>query len=434
MIGLGLALILVVARGAQATVTGQEYCNPYMCITGTHDDTTSTDTYTLSASSSMSSSSNFGWAAIGFGTQMSGSPMIITWPNSDGSFTLTQRQSRGHDTPSVVSNPSRVATLQTASSFSNSSGIGMTFTLPSSSSTTNSTELIWAYGNTNPKSSSSSANIQQHVSFGTITMALLTPITNSTVSRNSDSTSTASGLARTMLIAHVVCGAFATMLVIPAAVLVPRYARGLSDSRWWFPVHGSAMGIVALALVTAAFIIAVTNFTGGFNSNHRKVGLALFLFMIGQVLLGIYVHWFRNLTGDRFRSKSGRSPTNFLHMIFGIVVVIAGFATTWEGIVEEWGIWSGTGAPSLGWKVGWVIIVGITALAYVVGLIFLLPRQRRREAARRTQAQQPTQLRPITRSFASQQRYQHLHPRNNDSPPPNYQGQKPTTYEEYERQ
>lgn len=28
MIGLGLALILVVARGAQATVTGQEYCNP----------------------------------------------------------------------------------------------------------------------------------------------------------------------------------------------------------------------------------------------------------------------------------------------------------------------------------------------------------------------------------------------------------------------
>jgi hypothetical protein len=53
--------------------------------------------------------------------------------------------------------------------------------------------------------------------------------------------------------------------------------------------------------------------------------------MIGQVLLGIYVHWFRNATGTRFRSKSGRSPTNFLHMIFGIVVVVAGFATTWEG-------------------------------------------------------------------------------------------------------
>jgi hypothetical protein len=72
-----------------------------------------------------------------------------------------------------------------------------------------------------------------------------------------------------MLIAHVVCGALATMLVIPAAVLVPRYARGLSNSRWWFPVHGSAMGIVALALVVAAFIIAVTNSTGGFNSYHR---------------------------------------------------------------------------------------------------------------------------------------------------------------------
>jgi hypothetical protein len=190
-------------------------------------------------------------------------PNPLGWQSSPAAADLRRSFAHAKNIPLIgaeVSNPSRKATLQTASSFSNSSGIGMTFTLPSSSSTTNSTELIWAYGNTNPKSSSSSANFQQHVSFGAITMALLTPITNSTVSRSSDSTSTASGLARTMLIAHVVCGAFATML---------RYARGLSDSRWWFPVHGSAMGIVALGLVTAAFIIAVTNFTGGFNSNHR---------------------------------------------------------------------------------------------------------------------------------------------------------------------
>lgn len=42
--------------------------------------------------------------------------MVIMWPNSDGTFTLSQRKGTGHVEPSVDSSPSLVATkLQSAS-------------------------------------------------------------------------------------------------------------------------------------------------------------------------------------------------------------------------------------------------------------------------------------------------------------------------------
>lgn len=50
----------------------------------------------------------------GFGTQMENSPMVVMWPNSDSSITLSQRSASGEVMPTVVSNPPRVATLSTA--------------------------------------------------------------------------------------------------------------------------------------------------------------------------------------------------------------------------------------------------------------------------------------------------------------------------------
>jgi hypothetical protein len=57
-----------------------------------------------------------------------------------------------------------------------------------------------------------------------------------------------------ILIAHVVCGALATLLLLPLGVLIPRYARAMSKARWWFPLHmgvqlgGTALAIAALAI------------------------------------------------------------------------------------------------------------------------------------------------------------------------------------------
>lgn len=52
-----------------------------------------------------------GWMAVGFGTKMLNSPMVITWPNSDGTITISQRQATEHVMPRVVPNPTDIATL-----------------------------------------------------------------------------------------------------------------------------------------------------------------------------------------------------------------------------------------------------------------------------------------------------------------------------------
>lgn len=47
----------------------------------------------------------------GFGTQMPNSPMVICWPNTDGSITISQREATAHIMPTVVPNPPQIATL-----------------------------------------------------------------------------------------------------------------------------------------------------------------------------------------------------------------------------------------------------------------------------------------------------------------------------------
>jgi uncharacterized membrane protein YidH (DUF202 family) len=152
-----------------------------------------------------------------------------------------------------------------------------------------------------------------------------------------------------MLVAHVVCGALATMCFLPIGVLVPRFARGLTTASWWFALHSVINGIIAFGLILAAFGIAVSSFDGGINSTHRvrflfdslgsssmvltwpqKCGLALFIFTLFQVALGIFTHWYKS-TAYSLHMKSGRGPSNFLHMALGLVLVILGWTTAWEG-------------------------------------------------------------------------------------------------------
>lgn len=62
-----------------------------------------------------------------------------------------------------------------------------------------------------------------------------------------------------ILIAHVVCGAAATLVLLPLGVLIPRYVRLFSGRRWWFPVHA----IVQLAGIVLALVALGTGFNMG---------------------------------------------------------------------------------------------------------------------------------------------------------------------------
>lgn len=170
------------------------------------------------------------------------------------------------------------------------------------------------------------------------------------------------------------------MALFPAGILVPRIARGLTEKRWWFPVHGAVNGLLGFGLVVAAFGIAKANFSGGYNSTHRKLGLALFVLCIFQTLLGLFTHFYQRV--HRLQTTAGRGPTNFIHMVLGLVIVAVGWSTVWEGLDAEWGMYSGTGKPGIGWKAGWGLIVALASIAYLGGL-YLLPRQSSFEHQRR---------------------------------------------------
>jgi hypothetical protein len=53
------------------------------------------------------------------------------------------------------------------------------------------------------------------------------------------------------------------------------------------------------------------------------------------------------------------------------------------GLTDEWSLWSGTGAINVGWKVVWGLVVACTTLAYLYGLVVLLPKQRAMETQAR---------------------------------------------------
>ncbi|ORY28521.1 hypothetical protein BCR39DRAFT_535096 [Naematelia encephala] len=373
---------------SNSTITGQQICNPDVCVTALRNTAKKIDTYTLAPAKDLALGlSEFGWIAIGFGSQMNGSPMIITWPNSDGTFTLSQRQASGHNAPKVVSSPARKATLLSSSSFSNTSSTAITFTLPITSASTtsaNSTKLIWAYGGTNPKSTSTSATIRQHNNMGTMSIDLLAAYSSTSSSSSSSSDSSSAGPSYSVMIAHAVMGGLATLLFFPVGVLIPRIARGFSIKRWWFPAHSVMNGIIGGVLVIAAFGLGVNKFQGGINSAHRKCGVALFILVILQIALGLGSHYYRPSRTIVFSTASGRGPSNFSHVALGLVVLALGWATAWFGIDSEWKVYDGKGL-NVGWKVLWGLAVGITSTAYLVGIGILLPRQRNLEAQQRRQ-------------------------------------------------
>ena len=59
---------------------------------------------------------------------------------------------------------------------------------------------------------------------------------------------------------------------LPAGVVVPRIARGLTTSRWWFVVHAVVQGGIVVVLAIAGFSIAWAYFSYGLDTPHRVSG------------------------------------------------------------------------------------------------------------------------------------------------------------------
>ncbi|KLT45738.1 hypothetical protein CC85DRAFT_299386 [Cutaneotrichosporon oleaginosum] len=176
---------------------------------------------------------------------------------------------------------------------------------------------------------------------------------------------------RSAVVAHAVCGALATMLLLPVGVMAARAPRAFTGKRWWFPLHAGVQALAA-TFVLAAFGIAWARFTlHPVNTPHRKAAVAFFALVFAQALLGLCVHL--------FRKRGRRGPGNYAHWGLGLAVVAVGWTVAWLGLTTEWQ-YRGHGKPAFGWRVGWGVVMGLWILLYAAGLA-LLPRQLRRERA-----------------------------------------------------
>ncbi|KAL7412547.1 hypothetical protein BDY24DRAFT_442097 [Mrakia frigida] len=382
-----LSLLLAFISLSAAQSTGDSFCSSLVCVSAVK--TSSKVTYTLSRpSASQDSDPGFGWIAIGFGSAMANSPMVIAWPNSDNSITLSQRSASSRTQPTVTSSPSSVATLETAQSLVDSSNSTISFSFDDTSAAA-AVSLIWAYSATNPSSSSASANLMQHRDAGTFSLDLskaldgATPTSTGTATATSGPQSTQPSSSepytelQRVLIAHAAFGGLGTMIFIPLGVVIARLLRTFWPR--WIVAHWVVHVVLSLPFIIIAFALGIraTNLTYGpeashFFSDHRRMGLVLFLLLFLQVIFGSVIHW----TPASHRSKGvfkGKSIQNLLHPLLGVAILAVGWATCWLGF-DEWELFSGLGPVSRGVRIGWVVLLGIFALVYLGGLA-LLPRQ-----------------------------------------------------------
>jgi len=184
---------------------------------------------------------SLGWMGMGFGSTMANSPMVIMWPNPDGTITLSQRETSGEIMPTVVSDPPRVATLLTSLSLTSGTKPSLAYTIPANSATNQ--NLVWAFGTNPPSSSAVDAVLQKHVISGTLLLDLSNTIADPS-SADSPADNPSSPVIpnnkpllpnQKLIVAHAILCTVGFLFFLPAGALLARYLRTFSPL--WFRGH-----------------------------------------------------------------------------------------------------------------------------------------------------------------------------------------------------
>ncbi|KAG8745774.1 hypothetical protein FRC10_007035 [Ceratobasidium sp. 414] len=325
---------------------------------------------------------------------MAGSPMVIMWPNSDGTITLSQREtSADHNDPQVVANPPRVASLRTDLS-SLTGTVSLSFVMPSSGQTTE--NMIYAMSTHKPGGSDPTASIQEHNFYGAFKLDMTQTVADLPGAAASNSaTGTASQTPSALpvptlssgsnnspdifipytstekqFIAHGILSGLGFCFFLPIGVLQARFLR-----IWWprwFKTHWIVQAGLAGPFIVVGFALAViaVQETGGrhFSDKHMLVGLVLFVLYACQALYGLVIHIVKNPNRKR------RPIQNYGHAILGLGLITLALYQVWMGLTYEWSMATGRDKPSRGVKILWIVWIAVLGGAYAIGLA-LLPKQ-----------------------------------------------------------
>lgn len=315
---------------------------------------------------------------------MTGSPMVIMWPNADGTITVSQRQAPSEVMPTPVANPPRVATVATSLSTLTGSQPKLVFTIDTDTSAQQS--HIWAFGNVKPDEAADST-LQQHLDSGPFNLDLTKAV---------DPSLTPSPLPvgashiplmpyQKTIIAHAVLVTVGFLFLLPIGALLARYIRTVSPK--WFVGHwviqAGLGGPVILVGIILAFV-AVNQQGVYVPSTHKTLGRALLGIYLGQCFLGAFIHYVK------IPFRFGRPPQNYAHAVLGLTMVALALYQVRLGYREEWPNMTGRGSVGSGVNTLWIVWTVLLPVLYFGGLAFL-PRQLRQERASKESRASPEQ-------------------------------------------
>ncbi|KAK4703774.1 hypothetical protein P7C70_g2437, partial [Phenoliferia sp. Uapishka_3] len=363
----------------------------------------------VSLNATTSAPGSVGWMGTGVGTAMANADFLVTWPNvatgvsTTTPWTLSHRNSPGEVMPVVASTASAtetpafftflpaLSTSDAGSSFTVVSYIrllsmpsGYPTTASANAITRGSMNFIYASSTVKPDNNAENAQLTQHdQSHAKTSLDLSIPITLSAATATGSSAAGASSTGgaapagiitkvpsrstRDMyLIAHAVIGTLGLLLFTPAAILLSRFLR----SSTWFPAHAALNGLAAV-LVVIAFALGTSQAFINFKDTHTKVGLALLILILIQVVFGALAHRIHIVPNPnaRFPTLSGKGPIRLGHIVMGLAILGLGFAQIHLGF-DEYPLKSdgGQDVPH-GVYIVFYIIIALVAASYLGGWV-----------------------------------------------------------------
>jgi len=246
------------------------------------------------------------------------------------------------------------------------------------------------------------------------------------------------------------------LILLPLGIFIARFSRTIPFlQNKWFTAHWVVQFVVSSPIIFAGWAIGYQHVQseggGHFRDRHTRIGLALLVLYLVQLLWGTIIHFFKpkpkplppvaptsaaeaeKATGpsssgvpphlrspassitaaepgghphalsteytpskvpceNRYPGLCGRPLQNYGHAINGLVIVALAFHNVREGYHFEWEMVFGLGYDSYTFlrhlNAWWISWVIIVPSIYILGLT-LLPRQWKQEAARRRSASDP---------------------------------------------
>ncbi|TCD60420.1 hypothetical protein EIP91_010212 [Steccherinum ochraceum] len=392
-----LLLICLVSSGhwtrpVTASLTGDSWCGTLMCVKATVNDTLVT--YELK------SLNQLGWMSIGFGGHMSDTPLVIMWPNANGSITLSHRQATGHVQPTPVASPPRTARISQHTNLTSQASPTLAFDIPKNNDTLQ--QLIWAFGVTRPPPDSDST-LEQHQDAGPFTLDLtkvLDDSGNSNAGDNGDDPATAAAptsaiIATTtsslptftppppqspaqpsssdpenkvhksehdsLLLAHGALSFLGFAVLLPASVLAARWGRTRTDR--WLKIHWFINVVLSVPVCVVGWVLGPLSVSRRGRKHvvneHQILGVVVFALYMLQLLLGTLI------IQRRAKPSTPHPPRNIVHVVLGLSILILCFVETKTGITRDPQFSSDTVKILTALWAAWTIII---PSSYLIGL------------------------------------------------------------------